>query len=71
MSKKQKNSAPEIGFEVMCPCCEAALRVDPVTRAVISHTPKPVARTFADMEEAARGDRRTHRRRVGQADPRL
>jgi hypothetical protein len=54
MSKKQKNSAPEIGFEVMCPCCEAALRVDPVTRAVISHTPKPVARTFADMEAAAR-----------------
>lgn len=57
MSKKQKNSAPEIGFEVMCPCCEAALRVDPVTRAVITHTPKPVARTFADMEAAARAMR--------------
>src|SRR5208283_2938201 len=57
MSKKHKNSAPEIGFEVMCPCCEAALRVDPVTRAVISHTPKPVARTFADMEAAARAMR--------------
>ena len=57
MSKKQKNSAPEVGFEVMCPCCEASLRVDPVTRAVISHTPKPVARTFADMEAAARAMR--------------
>ena len=57
MSKKQKNSAPEIGFEVMCPCCEAALRVDPVTRAVITHTPKPVPKTFADMEAAARAMR--------------
>ncbi len=57
MSKKQKNSAPEVGFEVMCPCCEAALRVDPVTRAVITHTPKPVPKTFADMEEAARAMR--------------
>ena len=57
MSKKQKNSGPEIGFDVMCPCCEASLRVDPVTRAVIAHTPKPVARTFADMEAAARAMR--------------
>ena len=57
MSKKQKNSAPEVGFEVMCPCCEATLRVDPVTRAVISHKAKPVAKTFADMEEAARAMR--------------
>ena len=57
MSKKEKNSAPEVGFEVMCPCCEASLRVDPVTRAVISHTPKPAARTFADMEAAARAMR--------------
>ena len=28
-----------------------------MTRAVISHTPKPVARTFADMEAAARAMR--------------
>jgi len=57
MSKKRKNSEPEIGFEVMCPCCEATLRVDPVTHGVISHTAKPVARTFADMEAAARAMR--------------
>jgi pyocin large subunit-like protein len=57
MSKKQKNSAPEIGFELMCPCCEATLRVDPVTRAVIAHKAKPVPKTFADMEEAARAMR--------------
>jgi hypothetical protein len=24
-------------FEVECPCCRAALKVDPVTRAVIAH----------------------------------
>jgi pyocin large subunit-like protein len=57
MSKKQKNSSPEIGFEIMCPCCEATIRVDPVTRAVISHTPKPTPKTFADMEAAARAMR--------------
>jgi pyocin large subunit-like protein len=57
MSKKPKNSATEVGFEVMCPCCEATLRVDPVTHAVISHAAKPVARTFADMEAAARAMR--------------
>jgi hypothetical protein len=57
MSKKQKNSAPEVGFEIMCPCCEATLRVDPVTRAVIAHTPKPTPKTFADMEAAARAMR--------------
>jgi hypothetical protein len=56
MSKKQKSSI-EDGFEVMCPCCEATLKIDPVTRAVITHTPKPVARTFADMEAAARAMR--------------
>ena len=56
MSKKQKSSI-EDGFEVMCPCCEATLKIDPVTRAVITHTPKPVARAFADMEAAARAMR--------------
>jgi hypothetical protein len=25
-------------FEVACPCCQAALKIDPETRAVISHT---------------------------------
>lgn len=24
-------------FEVQCPCCEATLKIDPATRAVISH----------------------------------
>ncbi|MSV30871.1 MAG: hypothetical protein EXQ52_19315 [Bryobacterales bacterium] len=25
-------------FEVKCPCCEATLKIDPGTRAVIAHT---------------------------------
>jgi hypothetical protein len=25
-------------FEVECPCCEAVLKIDPETRAVIAHT---------------------------------
>ena len=25
-------------FEVSCPCCEATLKIDPDTRAVIAHT---------------------------------
>jgi hypothetical protein len=41
-------------FEVTCPCCEATLKVDPGTKAVISHIAKPKPKTFADMEEAAR-----------------
>ncbi len=41
-------------FEVACPCCGAALKIDAATKAVIAHTPKAVPRTFNDMEEAAR-----------------
>jgi hypothetical protein len=53
-------------LEVACPCCDAILRVDPATGAVITHKekerPKPVedlqaavARIKAD--EAARGEK--------------
>ena len=28
-------------LEVECPCCQAKLKVDPETRAVISHQPPP------------------------------
>src|ERR1700690_4494287 len=27
-------------FDVQCPCCEATLKIDPETRAVIAHTMK-------------------------------
>ena len=45
--------APAI-FETTCPCCGAVLKVDPQTKAVISHTPKAVPKMFADLTEAAK-----------------
>ena len=36
-------------FEVTCPDCGAMLKVDPVTRAIISHTPAPRKRMFEDF----------------------
>lgn len=41
-------------FEVTCPCCNATLKVDTATRAVIAHTAAVRPKTFADMDEAAR-----------------
>ena len=41
-------------FEVACPCCGAALKIDAATKAVIGHTPKAVPRTFEDIDAAAR-----------------
>jgi hypothetical protein len=41
-------------FDVTCPDCGAILRVDPETRAVISHTSAPRKRTFEDLEAAAK-----------------
>lgn len=41
-------------IEVMCPDCGAMLKVDPVTRSVISHTPAPRKKTFEDLGAAAR-----------------
>jgi hypothetical protein len=46
-----KNHPP---FEVACPCCGAALKIDSEVKAVIAHTPKAVPKTFEDMEAAAR-----------------
>jgi len=41
-------------FEVKCPCCEATLKIDPETEAVISHTEKPKPKPIEDMAEAVR-----------------
>ncbi len=41
-------------FEITCPCCTAVLKVDPATKAVISHTAPIKPKTFADFDEAAR-----------------
>ena len=51
------------GFEVMCPDCGAMLKVDPVSRAVIAHTPAPRKKTFEDFGEAARALREQDARR--------
>ena len=41
-------------FDVSCPECGGLLRIDPVTRAVISHTAAPRKKTFEDFGAAAR-----------------
>lgn len=42
-------------FEVECPCCQATLKIDPATRAVIAHTvpekPKPIEDLAAEVEK--------------------
>ena len=50
-------------FEVSCPECGAMIKVDPVTRAVIAHTPAPRKRMFEDFGDAARALREADARR--------
>ena len=50
-------------FEVSCPDCGAMIKVDPVTRAVIAHTPAPRKKMFEDFGEAARALREADARR--------
>jgi hypothetical protein len=42
-------------FEVACPCCEAILKIDPETCAVIAHTvkekPRPIEDLAAEVEK--------------------
>jgi hypothetical protein len=39
-------------FEVQCPCCQASLKIDAGTRAVISHKAVERPRTVEDMDTA-------------------
>jgi hypothetical protein len=39
-------------FTVSCPCCQAELQIDPVTRAVISHKEQEEPRSVSDLEAA-------------------
>ena len=39
-------------IEVDCPCCQATLKIDPETRAVISHKEKEKPRTVEDLAAA-------------------
>jgi len=57
MAKKPSN------FEVTCPCCNAVLKVDTDTQAVIAHTAAVKPKTFADMEAAAKAMREQDNRR--------
>jgi hypothetical protein len=41
-------------FELMCPDCGGMLKVDPISRSVIAHTPAPRKRTFEDFGAAAK-----------------
>ena len=54
-------SAP--AFEVTCPCCNAVLKVDISTRAVIAHTAAVKPKMFQDIEEAARAMKEQDNRR--------
>src|ERR1051326_6596747 len=42
-------------FEVACPCCQAVLKIDPETQAVIAHTapekPRPIEDLAAEVEK--------------------
>jgi ribulose kinase len=50
-------------FEVTCPCCNAVLKIDTETRAVIAHTAAVKPKTFSDMEAAAKAMREQDSRR--------
>jgi hypothetical protein len=50
-------------FEVSCPDCGAMIKVDPVTRTVIAHTPAPRKKMFEDFDEAAKALRESDQRR--------
>jgi hypothetical protein len=42
-------------FEVICPCCQAKLQVDPGLRAILSHELPPEERTVKDLTDAVKG----------------
>ncbi len=45
--------APKAIFDLECPCCHATLKVDPQTRAVLSHKEKEKPRAIEDLAAAA------------------
>jgi hypothetical protein len=42
-------------FELLCPCCNARLKIDPSLRAVISHEASKTPRTFQSVDDAVAG----------------
>jgi Flp pilus assembly CpaE family ATPase len=49
------SESPGEPFEVLCPCCDARLRVDPETKAVLSHEVPPEERKVKDLTQAMMG----------------
>jgi hypothetical protein len=49
--------ATKTPFEVECPCCQATLKIDAETRAVISYVEKPKPKTFEDFTAAVEHQR--------------
>ncbi len=47
-----KNAASPI--EVLCPCCQAKLTIDPQLAVVLSHEPPPKAAPDVDLDDPAR-----------------
>lgn len=46
-------------FELLCPCCNARLKIDPELKAVIAHEAPKAPRTFASVDDAI-GALKTH-----------
>jgi len=46
---------PREPFEILCPCCQARLRVDAEMGIVLSHELPPEERTIKDFTEAVKG----------------
>jgi hypothetical protein len=42
-------------FDVVCPCCQATLHIDPGLRTILSHEPPPEERSVKDLTEAVKG----------------
>ena len=39
-------------FELLCPCCNARLKIDPELKAVIDHEAPKTPRTFQSVDDA-------------------
>jgi hypothetical protein len=50
-------------FDLTCPCCNAVLKVDPESEAVISHIAPVKPKMFNDLDEAARAMKEQDSRR--------
>lgn len=42
-------------FEIVCPCCQAKLRVDPELQAVLSFEPPPEERRIKNLSDGVKG----------------